>query len=347
MNISNEVTQLLARAEAHAHLREWKEAVQLSMQALALDNDNANILDKLGWYLSCAKQHRLAIKVYTALVERGSERALWPYMLGYQYYALGEWRDAITWFDRALTLHSTYLVALYRKGYAHKQLKETEAAHQSLMTCIHVWRDLDAAEQVRQRKHYADACFQFGKLELERGRTRVAEHWLKESVAHDLGDAYKHYNLGKALLSNEKYTFALEHLEQADHLKPRQDWLAVPLAQAYGGLGKFTDAEAVLRRVPPRRRAAYIWTELGKVLLAQNRAIEAREAMQSAIRADNNNHNAFFVLAQAHESCDDTEAATTAYQRAIFLRRANYGVPFPKAEERLARLSNNQYSSGT
>jgi tetratricopeptide (TPR) repeat protein len=340
MNISNQVVQLLARAEAHAHSREWREAVQLSMQALALDNDNADVLDKLGWYLSCAKQHRQAIKVYTALVDRGPERALWPYMLGYQYYALGEWRQALTWFDHALTLHTTYLVALYRKGYAHMQLKETEPARQSFMACIAGWRELDAQEQIQHAKHYAGACFQLGKLELDRGRTRIAEHWLKEAVAHDARDVYKQYNLGKALLSNEKYALALEHLEQADHLKPRQDWLAVPLARAYEGLGRLSDAEVVLCRVPARRRAAYIWTELGKVLLAQNRATDAREAMQSAVRADDTNHNTFFVLAQAYESCDDTEAATKAYQRAILLRRTNYGVSFPQAEERLAHLTN-------
>lgn len=331
--------QFLAQAEACASQRDWPGAAKLAIQALALDNNNTGVLDKVGWYLSRAKQHRQAIKVYTTLFEHDPERALWAYMLGYQHYELQEWREAVTWFDRALMLYPTYIVALYRKGYAHTQLKDAGAAQRSLRACIAAWKGLDTQEQEQQAKHYGRACFQLGKLELDQGRSRVAEPLLEVAVHYIPDDPYTHYSLGKALLKNGKFAVALEHLVIVDKLKPRQNWLVVPLAQAYTALGQFSEAEAIVRRIPPRHREPYMDNELGKILLAQGRAIEARDLMRAAVARKGANHFSFLVLAQAYEACGETAAAVNAYQRAIQLRRDNYSVPFPEAEQGLVRLA--------
>lgn len=328
----------LDHAEKLAQARNWSAAVDICARALKTDPDNTKILDKLGWYLSRAKRYEEAIQVYVDLASRAPKKARWRYMVGYQYYAQGQWADSIEWFDRALELYEAYLVVLYRKGYAHFQLNEKKSAKQAFQKCIGTWRTLQGEEQERQAKHYSGACFQLGKILLASGQTRNAEMILSEAVKYGAPNAHKHYNFGKALLGNGKAREALEQFEKADQIEPAKDYILDRTARALMCLEEYPRAEKVLERIPPRKRKAYVWRDVGRVQLAQGQPTQAIEALIKARKLDPKNHNTQYLLGLAYEGSGEPLAARAAYGRAVALRHRRYGLPFSEAEQRIAAL---------
>jgi CspA family cold shock protein len=344
---TKEIAHLLEQAEKQAAAHDWVGAAEVCMQACALATDDARVFDKLGWYLSRAKQYEQAIKVYQTLAQHDPNHALWPYMLGYQYYEQGNWREAITCFDRALALCDTYLAALYRKGYAHTQVNEPQEAQQVFERFVRIWRDLKPAEREREAQRYADTCFQLGKLHLTKGRTHYAERWLAVAVAYDSSDPFKHYNFGKALFKNGKYKPALEQFRLADQQEPGKDYILVYIARLFLAQEQYAEAAVTLNRIPPHRRKPYIWNEIGRVQLAQDQAERARESFQQAVRGDRNNHNSYYLLGQAEEACGNVTPAITAYGQAVRVRRQRYNLAFPEAQEQLERLEQAAATAST
>jgi tetratricopeptide (TPR) repeat protein len=248
--VRTDVSSLLAQTGRLADARNWSDAADVCRQALEIAPDDMAILDKLGWYLSRAKRYEEAIEVYRDLVHRDPDKAKWPYMLGYQYYDQGQWKEAMTWFDRALELWDTYLVVLYRKGYAHTALNEVESAKQAFQKCITVWRQLEGEAREAGAKYYSDACFQLGKILLSSGQSRHAEKIFSEAVRYGPPDAHKHYNYGKALLKNNKPSEALEQFQIATQIEPGKDYVLDYMARAYMDLERYQEAEAALERIP-------------------------------------------------------------------------------------------------
>jgi tetratricopeptide (TPR) repeat protein/cold shock CspA family protein len=343
--VRTDVTSLLAQAKRLADAHNWSDAADTCRQALELAPDAMEVLDELGWYLSRAKRYEEAIEVYRDLVRRDPNKAKWPYMLGYQYYDQGQWGEAIEWFDRALGLWDSYLVVLYRKGYAHTELNERESAKQAFRKCIDVWRKLDGEARESSAKHYSDACFQLGKILLQGGQSRNAEEILSEAVRYGPPDAHKHYNFGKALLKNGKSSEALRQFQTADQLESDKDYILAYMARAYMDLEDYQQAEATLERIPMRRRKAYVWHDIGKLRLTRSQPQQAIEALVTATKLDPKNHNQYFSLGQAYEACEKPIAAHKAYIRAIELRQRYYDLEFIEAQERLTALE--QYASAT
>lgn len=333
------INELLERANAFADQLRWSEAADTCLQALEADPHNNDIRGELGWYLSRAKRYDEAISIFQVLIEAEPEREKWPYMLGYQYYDRQEWREAINWFARALELREDYLVVLYRKGYAHVQLGEITEAQTLLSKCVNLWRKITDIElQQRESKTYSDACFQLGKMLMERGQADRAVNAFIDAVKYDQTDAHKHYNLGKANFGIGRYDEALSCFKEADRLEPRKDYIQYYIARTLTAQGEFEQAERVYNGIPAGRRKAYIWQYMGEMYLAWGRINQALETLQTAIKLERNNHNTFYLLGRAYEGCGQIREAYDAYNLAVALRRKGYGKEFPDAQQRLIAL---------
>lgn len=340
------VAELMSKARQLADARSWSGAADICEKASELAPDDKRILDKLGWYLSRAKRYDEAIEVYKDLVIRDPNLAKWPYMVGYQYYGQEQWREAIQWFDRALELWDSYLVVLYRKGYAHSALNETDSARQAFQKCLVVWRSLEGEERERGSKCYSDACFQLGKSLLSGGQSRNAEQVLSEAVEHGPPDAHKHYNYGKALLKNNKTGEALEQFQRANRIEPGKDYILVHMARAQMDLKQYQQAESSLEQIPPRRRKAYVWHEVGKLYLEKGTPQQAVAPLEKATKLDPRNHNQFYTLGQAYEASGQPARAHKAYTRAAELRQRHFNLDFPEVRGRIAAIEQQATENG-
>ena len=307
-------------------------------QARIIAPDDIAVLEKLGWSYSRAALHAEAIGIFENLAQREPQKAKSPYMVGYQYYDQKRWREAINWFDQALELWDAYIVVLYRKGYAHSQLDEVDIAKETLEKCIAAWRNLNGEDSEREAKYYSDACFQLGKLLLSMGQTRNAEKILSESVRYGPPDAYKHYNLGKALLANGKPSEALEQFQNADQIEHNKEYILDYTARAYMALEEYQKAKITLERIPLRNRKAYVWSHIGQIHLRDGQTKKAIDALDRACKSDSDNHNFCYLLGQAYEADGDSQSAYQCYTRAVASRKENYGREFPEAQSKLAVL---------
>ena len=338
-NVSpNTLAKLLSDAEQLAKKYAWSEAADLCITAKELAPNNNKVLDQLGWYLSRAKRYKEAIEVYTLLVKNEPKMAKWPYMLGYQYYDQQKWKDAISWFEEALSRKENYIVVLYRKGYAHTQIDENDLAIQAFQRSIAIWQGLSDEEKDHEKNNYSDSCFQLGKVFMSKGQTRNAEDCFKEAIRCDSNDAYKFYNYGKALIKNGKSRDAIEPLRIANKIEPKKDFILLYLARALMNTGEFEEAKKSLDQIPERKRRDYIWRAYGELYFSKNLPEHAITALNSALRMEKRNHNNYFLLGKVHEACKDYAAAYQAYSDAVSVRQKEYGVDFPEAKARLMAL---------
>ena len=117
----------------------WQDAITFFEESYVADQSNVDVASKLGFALSQNRQFNRATEIFTHLSSIQSERAVWPYSVGYQFYIQSHWVQSIEWFDKALNLNPDYIKALYRKGYAQLQSGKREDGLQSLQHCIKAW----------------------------------------------------------------------------------------------------------------------------------------------------------------------------------------------------------------
>jgi tetratricopeptide (TPR) repeat protein len=325
----------LTAGERAINENRWPEAVKWLAKATEFIPADTAVLGKLGFCLSRNQEYQRAIEVFTDLSTREPKVARWPYMVGYQYYMQSQWAEAVRWFDQALGIQPTYLIVLYRKGYAHLRMDQLTEAERSFRSCLTIWEDLPPEAQQEKRSSYSDACFQLGKLYLKQGLTFKARRCLTLAVEHDQDHADKRYELGKCLLQTGQANEAIKELRYADRLNAGVDYIIDRLAQAYIAIGDLTEAEKLYSGIPPYRRREYVLRNLGILYFKQERYEEAVRSLLEAIRKEPRNHHSHYYLGLAHEALGNPVKARQAYREAIQIRQKRYNKSYPEAEERL------------
>lgn len=340
--IVDEVTEGM---EAFRQCR-WQDAVRCLNAAFSRDPSNIDVAGRLAFALSQARDYSRAIEVLQHIYTLQPQRAVWPYMIGYQFYMKGEWTQAVQWFNTALDLNPDYIKTLYRKGYAQLQLGQRNDALDTLNRCIEAWHKLPPDDQQAERKYYGKANFQLGKAYLNVGLTLKARRPLEIAASLDGNDADRRYELGKCLLKNGDPDGAIAQLTEANSLKPGVDYVLDRLAQALIAKGDLAGAEKTYRMLPEQRRRSFVLNNLGRLYLDQGQATKALRILWQATRKDPNSHNAQYLLGRALEALDQKAAARQAYSRAVALRQQCYGRDFPDAEAKVAQLDSELASIG-
>lgn len=336
--IDQKMAGCLEKAEQFASENKWSEAAELYKQAVDLKPPNSSVLGKLGFCYSRNRQYNLAVEVFSQLTKQEPLIARWPYMIGYQYYDKKEWKKAIEYFDKAISLKGDYIKALYRNAYAHSQIGDPEGSEALLLRCVEAWRRLDESRKMNEKNRHSDVCFQLGKLNLERGLTWKAEKWLREAVEQDSDDEYKHYNFGKALLRNKKIPEALEQFRLADIIHPHLDYLQDKLASAHLEAGNSEEAERIYQSIPSYKRKPYVWCNYGIVLLQVHKPHEAIKALKTAVRLDNQNHRNHFYLGSAYLETGEISPAVKELELAAKLKLDRFGREYVEAKDKLRTI---------
>jgi len=332
---ASELAECLKKGERFMSINNWTDAATVYKRATELDPRNISIQSKLGFCYSRNSQHELSIKIFSDLFEREPRNAKWPYMIGYQYYDKKDWKNAIQFFDKSLSLDCDYIKGLYRNSYARIQIDDLDGAEKLLIRCISSWQKLADEKKGAEKNHYSDACFQLGKVYLSKGLTMKAEKWLKEAVCHDDRDEHKHYNLGKAFLGNRRIPEALEEFKLANSLHPQLDYFQDKLAYTYLKAGQVEQAEQIYQAIPPRKRKSYIWCNYGVTLLQKGKLEEAVNALQNAVKLDYNNHRIHFYLGLAYLEDENMPHAIKELELAAKLKLKNFGAEYKEAIEKI------------
>jgi tetratricopeptide (TPR) repeat protein len=333
---------LQSKAQEHINRNEWEQAIDVLEQARQKEPENPYVLGPLAFCCSRLKQYAQAINLYEQLCQLQPDIARWPYSLGYQYYAQQQYAQAIEHFDRALEINPSYIVVLYRKGYALSTLEGKRGnaltTFERCRTAYHALPDDDAKD--RERKHYADACYQQGKLFLEAGNYRLAEERLSEAVALKRDDPDVHYAMGKVYLRIERFDQAIGSFKTARRLSERpQHYILDFLARAYAGAGQLQEALRVYEQMPSFiRNRPYILRNMGSVYAKLDRLDKAERTLREAVKKEHRNHNGHYELGLVYQRRGKWSEAAQEFRTAIALRQKHYSRPFPDAEQSLANL---------
>ncbi len=332
------------KAQEHIDRNEWQPAIDLLEQARQTEPKNPYVLGPLAFCYSRLKQHLKAIELYEQLCQLQPDVARWPYSLGYQYYDQQRYARAIEHFDRALEIDPHYIVVLYRKGYALSTIESKRG--QALTTferCREAYHALpDDEAKDRERKRYADACHQQGKLFLKAGNRRLAEERLREATDLKRDDPDVHYALGKVYLETERFEQAIDSLKRAQRLSEQpQHYILDFLARAYAGAGQLQEAIAVYEQMPPSiRNRPYILRNMGGVYAKLDELDKAERTLQEAVKREHRNHNGHYELGLVYQRQGKWSEAAQEFRTAVALRQKHYNLSFPEAEQALADLLN-------
>lgn len=323
----------------------WQDAITAFRQIREEAPLNIDVEGNLAFSLSQARQYEEAIEVLKQLALKEPRIARWPYMVGYQFYMQGRWGEAVTWFDKALSLRPGYMKALYRKGYAHLQKDEHDEGVVALHHCIKSWDQLPSDRKQNERKYYGKANFQLGKAYLNKGLSLKARRPLEIAVQIDSNDHNRLYALGKCHLKNDYVNDAIREFKKANVIKPGTDYVLDGLAQAYVVQGELNRSENLYLSIPPGRRRSFVLKNLGAIQLEQGKVDKATETLRRAASKDASNHNIQLLLGKSLEACGQKDSARQTYMRAIDLRRQKYGLDFPEAQDRLLEVEETLMTS--
>jgi tetratricopeptide (TPR) repeat protein/cold shock CspA family protein len=330
------------KAKDLIQLGQWQEAIEALNQAQQEEGENPWIMSSLAFCHSRLKHYQEAIELYERLCTLQPTVARWPYGLGYQYYDQQNWSRAIEYFDQALKLEPEYIVALYRKGYALSRLDGRQAeALTTFELCRQSYLALPGGEDKdRERKTYADACYQQGKLFLDGNKASLAVERLRAAAALDFDDSDVHYHLGKAYLALSRWDEALTSLKTALLLSAQPEhYVLDAIAEAHAGAGRLQEAISVYEQMDVAVRGRpYILRNLGTVYSRLEQYEKAERTLQEAVRKEPGNHNGHYRLGRVYEQMKKWAEASGEYKTAIDLRQRTYGLPFPEAEKDLAVL---------
>ena len=94
-NETYEKAKILERNKAWLNAAKTYDSINLYMPALK----------KAAWCYSLAKYYDDSVEKYKQIIQREPQNAQALYSLGYQYYAHKRWKDAILWFEKALSVN--------------------------------------------------------------------------------------------------------------------------------------------------------------------------------------------------------------------------------------------------
>ncbi len=167
-------------------------------------------------------------------------------------------------------------------------------------------------EVIRDQPGNGKAQLAVGYIHLEAGRADAAREHLERAVLLLPDDPDAWIYLGRLETAVKQYPAALKNFERALELDPESSLALLSAGQTRVALRDDAAAEPLFRRALGSDTGADAATQLGLLLVRQNRLDEAREAFQKAISVQRDHVwaiNNFGVLYMQMRKVDDAVAA--------------------------------------
>ncbi|MEO6456680.1 MAG: tetratricopeptide repeat protein [Chloroflexia bacterium] len=175
---------------------------------------------------------------------------------------------------------------------------------------------------------YYDGLAGMGSLELSRHAFKQAEEWGTKAQQTSPGKAYAYGVIGDARVELGNYDGAIESFQQMVDLRPDLgSYSRVSYArELYGDIDGAIDAmqQAIEAGSPAAENTAWCRVQLGNLYFNSNRAEEAEQAYNEALRSYPNYLHAQAALAQLRWTQGKPEEAITLYKQSVA------SVPLPQ-----------------
>jgi len=339
----NSQDQVLAQAESLAASDQWQEAAFLLKKLKQVKPLSVKALGKLAFYCSQAADYDGAISLYKNLSQQQPSEAKWFYYLGFQYQQKGKWPEAITSYQKSLDLAPRWPLAALRLGDAYQEVGEAEKALEVYRKGIKSCLELPSNRRDEIKPTYAKLCSKTARILLkEESRTpqklEEAMKLFQESVMLEPNDADNWYRLGCALLEANRLDEALNHLQKAETLNPKKEYICHKIAQAHLKRGDQDQALKAYERVPQHKRVPYILHGMAQCYMAKGETMEAARKLYQAIQREPQKFYHYWDFALTLIELGGKDQAIEALEKANELFHQDHGKDYHKALDKLEEV---------
>jgi tetratricopeptide (TPR) repeat protein len=213
---------------------------------------------------------------------------------GERYFRQGDYKNAISEFNRTLFLNVTDIKSLHLRARSFEELEEYDKAVEDYETIIHY------------DPTYAQAYAGIGKLYWKKEDYKNAQKYLLHAASEDDKDYEVLFLLGRAFLMNEDYHRADEFLQLAKQLNPEDSRLYFYQGMARSQIGDLLGAAGsfnmCLRHDPKNITAKY---NRGLIRLIIGYPEWALEDFEDVLKANPNHIEALARRGYAKIDIDD------------------------------------------
>jgi Flp pilus assembly protein TadD len=217
---------------------EPKESLAEYTRAAALERPSATMLERVGQDYVLVGDWPDADKWTLRAVQTDPADADAWYSLGRIRYSEQRFNDALSCFQKVLTLSPKSVKAQNNLGLTYEALNNTDAAADAYRKAIE-WQDAAPAAQKSEQP-----LLNLAIVLLHRGDLAGAQPLLEEAVKLAPKDARIHEQLGHLYLQKADYGGARQEFQRACELDPKNSSLHFLLGQAYRHLGQTKEADA-------------------------------------------------------------------------------------------------------
>ncbi len=231
------------------------------------------------------------------------------YRLGLSAYRHGRWQDTVTYMRQVVEASGGQAAdAYYYLGEAYRQLGQPDKARVAYQKAL----ELDP--------NLAPAYVGLARLRLQENPQAEVGDLLDAAIQADPRYGEGYLERARYRLSQGDPEGALDDLEVAEDLLPGFPLVALYRAQAYLALG---DLEAARQAAEQAHRDVTLlpaYKVLAQVDLAQGKYAEARSLLLTYLQYQQDDAEAYYLLAQACRGVGDLKAALQANERARRLK---------------------------
>lgn len=338
----NELKNAALKAESE---NLWLDAAFLYDEIFKIEL-SSEALSKSGWCYSRAGKFAISAEKFLLLNEMESNSAKCLYMIGYQFYSLKNWQEAVLWYEKALKQYSDYFVVKYRLGYAYLQIAgaykkltkpEYWRALGQFQECHELWENFSIEEKKKNGNYYADVCFQHGKalLQLDKKINEAIDYLQRSLEIRENIDCK--YELAKAFYLKGDFQMAYDNLPLS-----RKYYVIELKCQINYELGNYNCALNDLLSLMQNRKKDYLYILLAKIYQKTNRSKMAYSTLIDCLRISRDNHKVYFELAKICFSLRLFSEAKRNVEKAIILRREKFSIEYPEATSLLEIILQSQ-----
>lgn len=334
--------------------KQWDDAIIIYKEILQEEKTVENI-ERLGWCYSREQNYKNALKCFNYLEQNEPKMAKWKYMIGYQYYCMKEWTNAINYFEKALKIKHDYLIVKYRVSYAYYQLagnyKELTKAEYwkalgHLDECDEIWKNYNEIEKRKMKSTYYEICFLHGKM-LQRipNQRKKAIKYFKNALQIKKDETCK-YNLSKTYYLEKEYELAKENLPNS-----RQYYVLELEAYIETRLENYDKAIELMQQLMKRnKKKDYFNNNLAFIYLIKGDNEKALKYANNALRINSKNHKVHYTLAIIYYKYGLLDSALNELELAIDFMKKIYHADYREAillKERIISEKPQEYKENT
>ena len=241
---------------------------------------------------------------------------------GNNAYKLGQYAQAVEFYQKATSQDSTFYRAYYGEGLARMKTRKYSEAITAYQGAI------------RHNPAYVDAYIALGKIYSALSQPDNAIYTYKQGIQNDPTSSKLYYELGAEYLNRKKdYNNAFQNFTKATQLDPEYDLAFYSLGVSLSELSRFEEAVLALENalaVTNRRSWEAPHYRLAVVYNKQGNYAEAKKSALESLKAKSNYAPASYEAGKACKDLKQYQEAIAHFQKAaadkVWKRAAEYEI---------------------